>query len=270
MTVILSQEAQAWLRATAVGVELPAAVGEVHERLEKVEAEREALGGPLEVPTPSKLVAAGVPLDKAQAEHEKKKAEAAGKEELRRVAEEGRHGVRFMLNRRVIEHRDALVMQLRPLIDDVVRRSRPLAETLAPFAPGYTPGDVVRRGDAKALKAWQDAEVLEQEFGVLIAAWRASLKAATALGQPGWIDVREVPDAALYWTRPEVVTNPALNGEKLNRSGHPVKIAPTILGVAAEPEEAGFRLATVEELRAIFEAAHPQIAPVRRYGARAI
>jgi hypothetical protein len=118
-------------------------------------------------------------------------------------------------------------------------------------APAYSPGDVVRHGDAKALKAWQAGEELEREFGLLISAWRASFKAEAR--KPGArVDVREVDQCHHFWARPELVANDLLNGTRLNRYGHPLAINPTLLGVASEPADAAFRLVTVGELAAIF------------------
>lgn len=249
MSVILTPESQAWLRSTNVGVQLPPAVETAAERLAQLEAELAELGPPLEVSRATQLTAAGMTLAEAQAEVTRMKAARASQDELRRMGADACHSGRFILNRAVAEHREELVVQLRPLMDALIDKARPLAETLAPFAPGYAPGDVVRRGDAKVLKAWQEAEALEKEFGVLMAAWRASLK-EQAKSQS--FDLREVPQEHLFWAHPEHVANEALNGTKLNRYGHHVPIQATVLAVAAEPTAAEFQLATVAEAVAVY------------------
>jgi hypothetical protein len=72
------------------------------------------------------------------------------------------------------------------------------------------------------------------------------------------VDVREVPQVQHFWAAPEHVRNDRLNGTRLNQRGYPVSIEPTILGVAAEPAEAGFRLATLGELAASYAQANPR------------
>jgi hypothetical protein len=139
--------------------------GRARERLETIEGELAALGGPLDVSTPAELIAAGMPLEKAQAEAAKSTKKAAELEALHRSAREGRDGARFNLNRTVAAHRDELVLGIRPLVTSLVDEARPHAETLAPFAPTYSPGDILSRGDAASLEAWQAAQELERMSG---------------------------------------------------------------------------------------------------------
>jgi hypothetical protein len=247
MAIALTAESIAWLRSTTVGVEFPPAVQEAAHRLAKVDAELAELGPPLEVKKPGQLVADGMSLEEARAVGARMKTEHDAQEARRRIGHEGRYAAIFNLNRVVAARRDELVEQVRPLVDALVDKARPHAKTLAPFAPGYAPGDVVRRGDAKVLKAWQEAEALEKQFGVLMAAWRASLRE----GAKASFDLREVDQVHLFWTNPGQVANERLNGTRRNRYGQLVPIGPTVLGVAAEPEAAGFRLATLSELTAI-------------------
>jgi hypothetical protein len=84
---------------------------------------------------------------------------------------------RRILSKTVAEHRDTLIVGARPVLTVLVDEARPHAETLAPFAPGYDAGAIVRRGTPKDLKAFQAAEELEGRFGTIMAAWRSSFKA---------------------------------------------------------------------------------------------
>lgn len=251
----ISLEATAWLRATAVGVVLPAEVQELRERLERTEAEQAALPAAIEVKTAEQFLAEGMDPIKAQAKASKLAEEADALEKAQRIARAGVGGAQFNLNRAIVPHRDELIVGIRPLVTAVIDRARLHAEQLARFAPAYAPGDIVRRGTPDDLLAWQAAQEIEKEFGLLISAWRSSFRGEAS--QPGArVDVREVPEAAHFWAHPELVTNPALNGTKLNRFGNVVAINPDVLNVAAESPEAVFQLATLGELRAIFDAMH--------------
>lgn len=259
---IVSQEALAWLRAHDVaGVELPDSIIEARSALEKVDGELAALPQPSKVPGPAELVAAGVPLEEATDESDRIAEEARRREETQKLAVSARNVARRTLSRLVAEQRFALVLGVRPLVTALVDEARPHAGELAQFAPGYDPGAIVRKATPKQLKAFQAAEELERKFGAIMAAWRASFKAAARRGGhagdrgPAGFDLRWVEQAYRYWGAPEWVKNPRLNGTHKNQRGYEVPIQPTVLGVASEPEEAGFRLAAVDELHELHEAA---------------
>jgi hypothetical protein len=248
---VLTSESQAWLRSTEAGVELPPEVQQVRERLEKADREMEPLGADLPVSTASELVTGGMPLAKAQAEAAKTGAKAADRVELRRIAKDGRDGARFVLNRVMEAHRDELVLGIRPLVTDLIDQGRPHAEVLRDFAPNYAAADMLHNGTPEHLLAYQESVELERRFGLLMAAWRASFRAESSRSRVRF-DVREVAQVHHFWANPEFVMNDRLNGTHLNKRGLPTAIEPTVLGCASEPSEAGFRLATLGELAAIF------------------
>jgi hypothetical protein len=254
---IVNPEVTAWLRAADVaGVALPDEVQEARQRLEKVDAELAALPGP-EAPTPAaRLVAGGMGLEEATAENERQAAEALAHKEAHRVVRDAQGHARRNLNNAVAQARDTLIVEAaRPVVTALIEEARPHAETLARFAPKFDPGAIVRRGEPRHMKAFQAGEELERRFGAIMAAWRASYKATTTMyGGPKsparvyGFDPRSVDQVHRYWDAPELVGNPLLNGTQRNRRGYPVRIEPTVLGVASEPAGAGFRLATVREL----------------------
>jgi hypothetical protein len=151
-------------------------------------------------------------------------------------------------------HRDELVLSLRPIVTELVDEARPHAAELAPFHPTYHPGDLMHKASPAQLLAFQDAAELEGKFGALIAAWRASFK--THSKTPGSFDVRDVGMEHRFWSAPEHVANPLLNGTRRTRSGAQASIRPTVLGAASEPDSAGFRLATISELADLVKAEH--------------
>jgi hypothetical protein len=269
---VLSQEAVAWLRAAEEeGVVLPGPVQEAREQLDAIEADLAALPVAAErTPSAASLMVAGMPAAKAQAEAEKLEDKAAKAAEIRRRAQEVRDVARLRVERAVAAHREELMVGLRPLVTALVEECRPAAAQLRAYAPAYFSADLLGSGTPEDLAAYQAASVIEARLGRLIAAYRASFKAATAPTNPHRpiADVRDVAQVHQWWENPELVSNPALNGTKLSRRGQPVPIQPTALGVSSEPAEAGFRMALPSELAAIFHDQNP-LAP-RHRGVRSI
>lgn len=261
MDIVLTTEAGAWLRAADVaGAGLPDDIEEARANLERLEAEVRALAPVGKVPTTAELAASGLSLEQATEERARLAEEAERRREAHEAARPALAIARDRLSRLVAERRDELIVGIRPLLTALVDEARPYAETLAPFAPKHDAGAIVRRGKPEHLKAYQAAAELETRFGAVMAAWRASFQASTRQGGlpspskvPGF-DPREVDQAHRFWERPELVANERLNGTHLNPYGRPTPIEPTVLSVANEPAEAGFRLATLRELRDVSEA----------------
>jgi hypothetical protein len=88
---------------------------------------------------------------------------------------------------------------------------------------------------------------------------------------PRWVD-----QVNYYWTWGERVLNPRLNGTYYGQhQTAPSVIRPTVLSVAVEREECGFRLATVREMADLYyerdaQARAERDARQRRRGVRAI
>jgi hypothetical protein len=289
---ILSTEATAFMRAAeVVGLELPATIKEATAALVSLDEQIGKLPAPEKVPSPASLVADGTPLDKVGKEHERRVAKERQKAELRKTAQEARSLARRTVSIRVAQEREGLIRALNPIVVALIEEARPLAELLAPFAPKYEAGTIVRKASMEQVEAWRASEELERKFGVCMAAWRAGFGATTRLGghkspahMPGF-DVRNVNQAHYYWEWPERVLNPRLNGTYYAaHRGAPSTIQPTVLSVACERPECGFRLATVREMADLYPRLMPaknglgrrerrsgeQPIPRRRHGMRAI
>lgn len=254
--LVESSATKAWMRAAeTVGVELPEEVATAFARLASVKAQTEALPKPVEPPKAPDLVAEGMPLDEAQAEVARLTAEETKKAEARKIVRSGLELARANANR-AVDHGggEALILNLRPVVDALVENARPLASQLQEFAPKYDAGSIVRRANTKQIAAWRKAEELEGIFGDCMAAWRGQFKAGTKEIRSTGFDVRWVEQVHYYWERPEYVGNPRLNGTHLTGHGYPIAIQPTLLGVASEPEEAGFRLISRGELAEVYQA----------------
>jgi hypothetical protein len=251
---VLTPEATAWMRAASeAGAPLPADVIEARDVLAAVEAEMAALPRPEAPPTAAQLVADGTPLAKAQTEAEKLARKAEKAAEFHSIAAQGRGGAIVRLNRAVAAHRDELIVGSRPVVNELIEMARPHAQRLFSYAPGYSANEILRRGDAGDLEAFQAAAVLERAFGHLAAACRSSFVAAVKADYSRY-DVRWTAQVHRYWARPENVVSPRMAGTFRNRFGRFIDIAPSILAVASEPAEAEFRFAVLDEMKAVYEA----------------
>jgi hypothetical protein len=275
---IVNQDAESWLRAHEVaGVELPGDIIEARDNLARVEEERAALPG-VEIPKPARLVSEGLSLEEATATVQKAESEAARWAESRDIVTTARDIARTRLNRLVKEHRDDLIVGARPVVDAIIEQARPLSATLADFAPDYPPAALVRKGNAKQLTAYQKSEELEGKFGTIMAAHRASMKAAGRGGQPHCDLIRGARPVDKFWANPGLVVSNRLNGTRRNQFGKLVAIQPRVLSVAAEDPEAGFRLASVQDLIEVEKAARHAVVEEHRanrlgrktFGARSV
>lgn len=245
----LSNEARAWMRAAEVaGAPLTPAVNERLERLAEVEAQAAGLPAPVEVPDVAELVARGTPLKDAYPEAERMATAEAKKAEQRADMKKAIALVRDRISRAVREGRESLILSLRPVVAELIEEARPLAATLEPFAPGYSAADVMHQGEPRHLKAFQAAAELERKFGACMAAWRSSYQSDAAYQHPSTQGLREIAPVHCYFANPGAVRDEALAGRKLNCHGYLMAPAPTVLNVAREDAEVGFRLGTTPEI----------------------
>jgi hypothetical protein len=266
---IVSPEARAFVKASEVaGLELPAHIAEMIDRRAGLDAEYEKLPAPAPVPTKTELVANGTPVAKVDAEWERAALKAKNAKELRAAVHQARGALEGRISRELALERDDLILAMRPLVTDLIEKARPLAESLKRFAPKYDPQAIVRQATLEQIEDWRAAQELEERFEALVGAWRQAFGNSTRNGgHPSRdtsnraFDPRWVPQAAWFWTWPERVLEPRLNGTHyaVGRTG-PSPIRPTLLAVAAERPECEFRLATIHEVAALFYAENLQAA----------
>jgi hypothetical protein len=257
---VLSSEADGFIRvANLAGLELPATITEQLDRLESLGAERARLTRPEPVPSRTKLLANGVSVDKVSEEYARLDAEARELLELHKAIGEAKSVVARHASILFAQERGNLILAMRPIVTALIDAARPLAESLAPFAPKYDAGAIVRRASTKQVKDWREAEELEAVFGACLAAWRSAWNASTTLGghpspeQVRGFDTRWVDQAHYYWSWPDRVLEPRLNGTYYAPYRQsPSVIRPTLLAVACERPECGFRLATVAEMAEMY------------------
>ncbi len=260
MSDVLSSEAEAFIRAANVaGLKLPGAIVEQLERLEELKTRKGSIPQPSRVPPKSELLANGVSLDKVTAESARLEAEARELRELHDAAWKAQALVMRQVSILVAQEREGLMLALRPIVTALVEQARPLAEELEPFAPKYSTGDIIRRATAGQIEAWRKAEEAEARFGAVLSAWRNAFNATARLGghsspaQVAGFDPRWVDQAHYFWACPERVAEPRLNGTwYAPNASRPSAIRPTLLGVACERPDAGFRLALVRELSELY------------------
>jgi hypothetical protein len=241
------------------GLPLPDAMLEKLAGLQKVASELAALPEPERVPTQAALIAAGTPVAKAAAEHEKRLARAA---ELRKTRSQGGAAL-GLLNRQVslleAEARPELIVSLRPLVDALISKARPLVELLEPFAPKYEAGAIIRHASMEQVEAWRESEVLEARFKALVSYWQAAWNATTSRGghrsgdHVEGFDSRWIDHGYLCWEWPERV----LDARAAGRWYDQYRTAPSppqfsLMTVAAERPECGFILRTQQELAAVY------------------
>lgn len=262
----LDIEAKAVLHAAEVaGMELPDAVMEAASVMERAGAEYKALPVPADVPALASLIADGADPEKAQKERDRLLLARQKSEELRGAMRSASFvGIR-RLNQAVRQDRDEMILGVRPLVTELVERARPLAELLGPFAPRYDAGAIVRNATMEQVEAWRESEELERRFGAILAYWRSAFQTSARSTEARMsshvrgFDPRWAPQASYYWTWPERVLNPRLNGTyHAPFRTAPSIIRPTILSVACERPECGFRLATLNEVADTYYEANPQ------------
>jgi hypothetical protein len=251
----LNLESEALIRARDVaGLKLPADVQAKAERVVELQAQMDALPAPAEAADASAMVRDGLPLKEAMDRTKALDGEAARATEARAVVELALAGATAQFNLIVDGAREELVVGLRPVLDAIVDECRPHAATLADYTPNYSANALLSSGTEAHLKAFQKAKVLEAKFGALMSYWRNAFAKQTAVAMSMPFDYRWVRPVHQFFTNPSAVLNDKLAGRELNRRGYPVEINPTVLAVASESPDVGFRLATVADLRQVWEA----------------
>ena len=246
------------------GLTLPARIVSLRAEHEAADKALRALERPDEPTSPERLVGQGWSPGEAMAEADRRHAAIASWRREHDVLAAVRSHKANALNRAVAEDVEDLVMLARPVVTEIVEAARPLIPKLARFAPGYEPERIVAKATSVELKAYQALMALQVRFDAIHKAWAGSYvtparvnrtyEASNAPSTFSW-SAAEMPVEFFYWAEPSLVANPRLNGQALSRSGRPLPLSTSLLLIAAEDPEAGYRLAVFPELR---ERAHQQ------------
>jgi hypothetical protein len=280
---VLSTAASRAIEAhTVAGLPLPEAMQEKMDRLDRLAAELKSLPQPEPVPTEAALIAAGTPVDKSAKEHERLLTRAA---QLRKTRSEANAAI-GTLNRQLslieAEERPSLIVAMRPLVDELIGKARPLVEILKPYAPRYEAGAIVRHASMEQVEAWRESEVLEARFKALVAYWKAAWNATTTRGgyrttdHVEGFDHRWPDHGYLAWAWPERVLDARAAGRwYAQHASAPSPPQFSLMTVAAERPEAGFILRTQQEYAAVYyeqdeKARAERDARQRRRGVRSI
>jgi hypothetical protein len=249
----VSHEAEAYLRAKyEAGLKLPKTVQDRADALTNVETQVAQLARPEEVPHAATLAASeGLTLPKAYARVEELERERERLTELQRIGQTALDSARAQLTLAVVEHRDEMMLSLWPVMTRLIKEARPLAEVLRPFMPNLSANAIVNEGEPKHLKAFQKAVALEKAFGSCMGAWRSSFQEARQV--PYAFDVRHMNEAYHVFTHPDRVRNDLLAGRARNKRGYVMAPQVTILALASEGDDIGFRPALVSEVEDLFQ-----------------
>lgn len=255
----IGREASLWQAASAEGgVTLPARI--VNLMAEHAAADRalRARERPEDPVNPARLVDQGTDPAEAVAEAERRHARIAAWRRERDALIGARSMKAAALNRAVDENLEDLVLAARPVVTEIVEAARPLVPKLARFAPAYEPERIVAGATAAELRAYQGVMALQVRLDAIHKAWTGSYVTPARVARTyevshspavfGW-SAAELGREHYYWTEPSLVRNPRCNGTALSRSGRPLPPSTSLLLIAAEAAEAGYRLATFPELR---------------------
>jgi hypothetical protein len=249
-----------WLTAADEGgITLPPAVAEARAAHKAADVAVKALARPAEPVNVTRLVDGGMDPKDAMAEADRSHQVIAAWRAEHDVLVTARSFKADRLNRAVVEHLDDLVLATRPVVTALVEEARPLVPKLDRFARGgHKAEDIVAKATAPELRAYQAIMTLQARLDAIHAAWakvymspaRVSRTGEVSYtpGVPGW-HASETRREHFYWTEPRLVGNPRCNGQALSRSGAQAPISKSLLLVAAEPAEAGFRLAVMDDLK---------------------
>jgi hypothetical protein len=251
----VTPEARAWLGAADAceALELPHELASLSVNLERIEAERANVEAELGPVTAAEKFVAGEDLAAAVELAEEEAEEARHRHETRRTIAAARDLARGALTRWVALHRHELIVDVaRPAVAALLDEGRTLAGKLADYGPDYDEARIVRTATKPQLEAWRRVVELDEGYQATHTAWRSTWKAASITGGiPGapraTVKLGQAPPGLLYWQEPELVS-PLMRGEQHNRRGRPLAIPVDLLRVVAEPADAGFRLASLDEV----------------------
>lgn len=258
--IYIGREATVWQAAADEGgVNLPDSITEARAAHAAADAAVKALPRPEEPVDPVRLVDGGMDPKDALAEADRSHQVIAFWRAEHDVLVSARAFKAAALNRAVEDNLEALVLAARPTVTEIVEEARPLVPKLDRFARGgYAAEQIVAKATAAELRAYQNVMALQVRFAAIHKAYVGSYATPARVsrvgevshtpGVMGW-SAMDLNPAHFYWAEVALVANPRCNGQALTRTGRPAPPSTSLLLIAAEPAEAGFRLATYSELR---------------------
>lgn len=204
------------------------------------------------------------PIDIAAEELEAERMDAIITRAEKVVSDAGTMVGLHMLRQRVGDGEQIITGPLRAKVAGLVEAARAHARALAQYAPGYDPAEILA-GPPAAIKAYNAASALQDDYDVLLDLWRAFVTPANGATLQV---IRSVaaPAAEAAWERPELVAED-VRGRHLRSERTEDNRAPgtaSLLAIAAQPTEAGYRLLSNAELVALFERHEAQLVDEER------
>lgn len=257
--IYLSREALAWMAAAEKGgMTLPKPVADAVVAWQAADVALKALEQP-EAPTSSaRLVDQGYAPADALAEVDRQVAAVAEWRREQGVLIDARSRRAHDLNRVVDTHLEDLVLAARPTVTEIVEDARPHVEKLARFGPAFDANVIVARATAAELKSFQTVTGLQLRLDAIHKAWSGGYMTPARISSTyelsynpaefGW-SADAVAREHYYWENAGLVREPRLNGRALSRSGRPLPPSTSLLLIAAEDPECGYRLAVLPEIR---------------------
>lgn len=238
-------------------IDLPEQVTTILDRLDRLDRLAATIEAP-EAPeaTNRRLDRGDDPLDVAADLRDYEQAKALTADAHRLIRDTREAALVRLLPQVILEQRDNIIEgPIREKVAALIDEARSHAEALASYAPTFDGGHVAAHGTPKQLKAYQAAVALQATYDALVSVYRALVtpKAAGNVYSPHI-------GGEGAWEHPEAV--PAEHrGKHRRQDPHHDDRTPapsSVLLIASQPAEAGYRLASIRELHEAYWAADAQ------------
>jgi hypothetical protein len=233
-------------------LDLPDQLTDLLERADRLDAAHDTVTDPQPLPSPTVRLLDGTdPLDvvRQDAEHQ---AAADAANTARSLCQQGAQRQVQDMDGYLQTRGDELVAgPLRDLVADLLTAATKPAGKLARFAPYFDRDAILETGTPDELKAFQTAATLQQTFDVALAVWDRTLTQQFANGRHRTrrAHLPDGPAGFAVWQRPDLVHDDQLRDgiDQHGRRG-PRTYVVDLLRIVAAPTDAGYRLATADEI----------------------
>ena len=214
---------------------------------------------PAELLSVSKLMAAGMGVEDAEAEFE-----AVGRQwddwrARHRNLVDAKSIAANRANKAVVSQLDEITLSFRETVTSLVDECRPHAEKLTAYGPEYSTDHIVSRASSAELKAYQAILEAQRKFDAIYKAWAGACMTPRRLHRysinPGFgsekfpFHPESTGRVHFVWGDPTLVKDHRLNGKKLSRTGLPLAPDARLILIAQEDPACRYRLATIPELK---------------------